>query len=205
MGTGIVYRYLEIFIFWGGIETGIGKSLRTGIGKIWYQKKYRYRYRKYLVPEKVSVSVLFDILGTVTHRYPEVMSWFQKKSLLTNNCCCILSPAYQQLARAGWIFTVSRSHVMISEPTYSTKLTFGWCQGGRGGYLRVSDGHSLNCKLLPRSLVRADNAEGIQRARVWVADFLLIAAKPIPCKSKPIPCKSKPISCKFKHITWIYK
>ena len=42
------------------------KSLRTGIGQIWYRKKvsepvsgkfgtgkkYRYRYRKYLVPEK---------------------------------------------------------------------------------------------------------------------------------------------------------
>ncbi len=42
------------------------KSLGTGIGKIWYRKKvsepvsenfgtgkkYRYRYRKYLVPEK---------------------------------------------------------------------------------------------------------------------------------------------------------
>ena len=26
--------------------------LGTGIGKIWYRKKYRYRYRKYLVPEK---------------------------------------------------------------------------------------------------------------------------------------------------------
>ena len=35
--------------------------------KIWYRKKYRYRYRKYLVPEKVSVSVSFNILGTVTH------------------------------------------------------------------------------------------------------------------------------------------
>ena len=37
----------------------------TGIGKTWYRKKYRYRYRKYLVPEKVSVSL--NILGTVTH------------------------------------------------------------------------------------------------------------------------------------------
>ena len=33
-----------IFIFFGGIG--------TGIGKIWYRKKYRYRYRKNLVPEK---------------------------------------------------------------------------------------------------------------------------------------------------------
>ena len=43
------------------------KSLGTGIGKIWYRKKYRYRYRKYLVPEKSLVSVSFNILGTVTH------------------------------------------------------------------------------------------------------------------------------------------
>ena len=42
------------------------KSLGTGIGKIWYRKKYRYRYRKHLVPEK-KVSVSFNILGTVTH------------------------------------------------------------------------------------------------------------------------------------------
>merc|ERR1712141_207681 len=59
----VTYRYREfpvpgIFIFFGGIG--------TGIGKIWYRKKvpvsvsekfgtgkkYRYRYRKNLVPEK---------------------------------------------------------------------------------------------------------------------------------------------------------
>ena len=57
------------------------KSLRTGIGKIWYRKKSRNRYREDLVPtkstgigikniwyrKKVSVSVSFNILGTVTH------------------------------------------------------------------------------------------------------------------------------------------
>ena len=61
----VTYRYREfpvpgIFIFFGGIG--------TGIGKIWYRKKvpvsvsekfgtgkkYRNRYRKNLVPEKVS-------------------------------------------------------------------------------------------------------------------------------------------------------
>ena len=41
-------------------------SEKFGIGKIWYRKKYRYRYRKHLVPEK-KVSVSFNILGTVTH------------------------------------------------------------------------------------------------------------------------------------------
>ena len=40
-----------------------GKSLGTGVGKIWYRKKYRYQ--KHLVLEKVSI--LFNILGTVTH------------------------------------------------------------------------------------------------------------------------------------------
>ena len=51
------YRYREFFIFSSGIVTGIGKfgtgkSLRTGIGQIWYRKKVPYRYRKCLVPEK---------------------------------------------------------------------------------------------------------------------------------------------------------
>ena len=74
MGTGTVQvPVLRIFHFYGGIG--------TGIGQIWYRKKvsepvsdkfgtekrYRYRYRKYLVPEKVSVSVSSNILGTVTH------------------------------------------------------------------------------------------------------------------------------------------
>ena len=74
----MTYRYREfpvpgIFHFFGGIGTGIGtnwyrkkvlepvsekfgigKSLGTGNGKIWYRKK-------------VSVSVSFNILGSVTH------------------------------------------------------------------------------------------------------------------------------------------
>ena len=60
-----------IFHIFGGIGTGIGnywyrkkvsepvsekfgtgKSLGTGNEKIWNRKKYRYRYRKYLVPDK---------------------------------------------------------------------------------------------------------------------------------------------------------
>ena len=59
---------------------GTGKSIGIGIGKIWYRKKYRYRYRQNLVPEKsigigiediwyrkkVSVSVSLKIMGTVT-------------------------------------------------------------------------------------------------------------------------------------------
>jgi len=36
---------------------GIEKSIGFGIGKIWYRKKYRIRYRKNLVSEKVSDSV----------------------------------------------------------------------------------------------------------------------------------------------------
>ena len=57
------------------------KSLGTGIGKIWYRKKSRNRYRKKFgtgkstgigieniwYRKKVSVSVSFNILGTVTH------------------------------------------------------------------------------------------------------------------------------------------
>ena len=45
MGTGTVKVPVPgIFHF--------SDSIGTGIRKIWYRKKYRYRYRKYLVPEK---------------------------------------------------------------------------------------------------------------------------------------------------------
>ena len=69
-----------------GTDTGSDSGTDTGlgivIGKIWYRKKVSeplsdnvgtkkitrpYRYRKYLVPEKVLVSVSFNILGTLTH------------------------------------------------------------------------------------------------------------------------------------------
>jgi len=36
---------------------GIEKSIGIGFEKIWYRKKYRYRFRKKLVSKKVSVSV----------------------------------------------------------------------------------------------------------------------------------------------------
>ena len=36
---------------------GIEKSIGIGFEKNWYQKKYRYRFRFFLVSEKVSVSV----------------------------------------------------------------------------------------------------------------------------------------------------
>ena len=36
---------------------GIEKSIGIGFGKIWYRKKYRYRFRKISVSKKVSVSV----------------------------------------------------------------------------------------------------------------------------------------------------
>ena len=58
------------FSFLSG-RTGIEKKFRTvkriNSGKFWYQKKFRNRYRKNLVPKKVLVSVSFNILGTVTH------------------------------------------------------------------------------------------------------------------------------------------
>ena len=74
MGIGTVKVPVSgIFIFSGGIG--------TGIGKIWYRKKSRNRYRKKFgtgkstgigigniwYRKKVSVSVSFEILGTVTH------------------------------------------------------------------------------------------------------------------------------------------
>ena len=58
---------------------GTGKSFGTGIAKKWYRKmsrnryrnklvlnKYRYLYCIYLVPERVLLSILFHIFGSVT-------------------------------------------------------------------------------------------------------------------------------------------
>ena len=61
MGTGNFSFFLEVSEPVSE-KFGTWKSLGTGIGKIWYRKKSRNRYRKYLVPKKVPVS--FDILGT---------------------------------------------------------------------------------------------------------------------------------------------
>ena len=37
------------------------KSLRTSIGKFWYRKKYRYRYRRNLVPEKsIGIGIAYN-------------------------------------------------------------------------------------------------------------------------------------------------
>ena len=69
-----------ILNFFGGIGTGIGKNLGTGITQIWYRKKVwaigirKIWYRKSTgisikniwYRKKVSVSVSFNILGTVT-------------------------------------------------------------------------------------------------------------------------------------------
>merc|ERR1712141_618753 len=81
----VTYRYREfpvpgIFIFFGGIG--------TGIGKIWYRKKvpvsvsekfgtgkkYQYRYRKNLVPEK-STSIG---IGKIWYR-KKYRNWYRKK------------------------------------------------------------------------------------------------------------------------------
>ena len=85
MGTGTIKVPVPgIFHLFCGVGTGIGKidtgkSLGTSIGKIWYRKKSRNRYRKDLVPKKVPVLVSkilgtgnnywyrLTFLGTVTH------------------------------------------------------------------------------------------------------------------------------------------
>ena len=102
----VTYRYREfpvpeIFHFFGGIGTGIGKnwyrkkvsepvsekfgtgkSLGTGIGKIWYRKK---------VP--VSVSKIFGIGKKYRYQYrlkfwvPSHTDWYQAPTNhITNNC-----------------------------------------------------------------------------------------------------------------------
>ena len=59
VGQSVTYRYREFFIFVGGIGTGIGKNwYRKKVSepvseKFGTGKKYRYRYRKYLVSEKI--------------------------------------------------------------------------------------------------------------------------------------------------------
>ena len=57
---------------------GTGKSLGTGIGKIWYRKKYRYRYRKYLVPEKsIGIGIVqhFGYRHTLSHMMVVVIAY----------------------------------------------------------------------------------------------------------------------------------
>ena len=74
MGIGTVKVPVSgIFIFSGGIGTGIVKIL--------YRKKSRNRYRKNLVPKKVPVSVSFEILGTVTHCHIQIQFHFQQLRL----------------------------------------------------------------------------------------------------------------------------
>ena len=81
----VMYRYREFFIFWWyrnwyGKKLVPEKSLGTGIGKIWYRKKSQNQYwhrKKYRYRKKVSISVSFNILGTVTHctMGPIVQPW----------------------------------------------------------------------------------------------------------------------------------
>ena len=58
---------------------GIKKSIGIGFEKIWYQKKYRYRFRKKLVSKKVSVSVSknFGIEKSIGIGF--VKFWYRKK------------------------------------------------------------------------------------------------------------------------------
>ena len=78
----VAYRYQDfLFLLVVSEKLGTGKSLGTGIGKIWYQKKvsesvsekFSTRKNAGIVIEtiwyrkKISVSVSFNILGTITH------------------------------------------------------------------------------------------------------------------------------------------
>ena len=70
-GIGIGFGFETFPVLWLGTDSvskkfGIEKSIGFGIGKIWYRKKYRIRYRKNLVSKKVSDSVSEKI-------------WYQKK------------------------------------------------------------------------------------------------------------------------------
>ena len=58
---------------------GIEKSIGIGFEKIWYRKKYRYRFRKKLVSKKVSVSVSknFGIEKSIGFGFEKF--WYRKK------------------------------------------------------------------------------------------------------------------------------
>ena len=51
----------ELFQFFWMVSVsknfGFEKSIGIGFEKFWFRKKYRYRFRKFLVSEKVSLSV----------------------------------------------------------------------------------------------------------------------------------------------------
>ena len=57
---------------------GIEKSIGIGFEKIWYRKKYRYRFRKKLVSKKVSVSVSkkFGIKKSIGIGFEKI--WYRK-------------------------------------------------------------------------------------------------------------------------------
>ena len=76
----VAYRYQDfLFLLVVSEKLGTGKSLGTGIGKIWYQKKVSEPVSEKFGTEKSTgigieniwdrkkVSVSFNILGTVTH------------------------------------------------------------------------------------------------------------------------------------------
>ena len=58
---------------------GIEKSIGIGFGKIWYRKKYRYRFRKFLVSKKVSVSVSENFGIEKSIGFGIEKFWYRKK------------------------------------------------------------------------------------------------------------------------------
>ena len=65
---------------------GIEKSIVIGFEKIWYRKKYRYRFRKNLVSKKVSVSKIFGIEKSISIGFEKFWYryWFRKNAIEKN-------------------------------------------------------------------------------------------------------------------------
>ena len=68
---------------------GIEKSIGIGFEKIWYRKKYRYRFRKKLVSKKVSVSVSknFGIKKSIGSGFEKI--WYRKSIGIGSEIFCI--------------------------------------------------------------------------------------------------------------------
>ena len=130
-----MYRYREFFLFLVVSKPvsgkfGTGKSLGTGIGKIWYQKKspnryqtnlvpkkYRYRYRKYVAPEKVLISVSFNIF------LPSHTALLGTSGDLGEATCSRASEEKEYRRRSRGTFVMTCLHVELSTSDDKAQIT----------------------------------------------------------------------------------
>ena len=105
MGTGTGIGNFSFFLVVSE-KNCTGKSLGTGIGKIWYRKKSRNRYRKNLSP----VSVKFSIRKS--HGTSIGKIWYQKT--VSVSYCHITVSSYHPLS------TTTMAHLVLATSPLST-------------------------------------------------------------------------------------